>query len=60
MDRNLKTLVKRAKEGDEEAFSQLIGIFEPLFKKYCRKLNYEGAREDLTLWFIKTIKHLKI
>lgn len=48
-------LVKKAQENKEEATLELLQRFEPLLRKYARKLNYEDAYEDITLYFIEKI-----
>ena len=36
----------------------LIKKYEPLLKKYARKLNYDGAETDLTIAFIEIIRKM--
>lgn len=48
----------RAKD-DDQALLQLIDGFQPLLRKYTRKLGYDDAYQDLQFAFIKTIYHLQ-
>lgn len=43
-------LICNAQKGDKEAVLELIQKFSPLFRKYARKLNYEDAYEDRSLF----------
>ncbi len=44
-----------AASGDEDALLEIINQFQPLLKKYARKLNYEDAYFDLQLKLIEII-----
>lgn len=50
----------RAQQGDAEAMEQLVTKFEPLLKKYSRKLFWEDALSDLTLAFLELIHGLQV
>ena len=56
----LKDMVKRAKGGNEESMIELIEKFSPLIRKYSRKLNYDDAEADITIFLIETIKKIPI
>lgn len=49
-------LLVRAQRGDEEAMLELIKRFQPLLRKYAKKLRYDDAYEDCRLFFIELIK----
>ncbi len=53
-------IIKRAKEGDMEAFSQLVTLYENKILNYCfRMLNNRGDAEDATQEvFIKVYRYL--
>ncbi|WP_242868768.1 helix-turn-helix domain-containing protein [Desulfotomaculum copahuensis] len=51
----LRVLVLRAKNGDREAFVQLILCIYPLLKKYSLQLGYIGACSDLVYWLLHAI-----
>lgn len=51
----LCTLANEAKSGNKDAMAQIIEKFNPLLKKYSRKLEYEDAYNDLVLFFIELI-----
>lgn len=56
----LHKIIEEAQKQDEEAMMKLIEKFNPLFKKYAYKLNYEDAYEDIILYFIELVKSLKL
>lgn len=49
-------LLVEVQQGDKEAMLELINRFQPLLKKYARKLGYDDAYEDCLLFFIELIK----
>lgn len=56
----LKDLVMKSQNRDEEAMLSLIETFNPLIKKYARKLNDMDSYDEILLYFIEIIKNLKI
>jgi RNA polymerase sigma factor (sigma-70 family) len=56
----LYNLIKNAKNREGEATLELITKFEPLIKKYSRKLNYYGDNTDLVISFIEIIDKIPI
>ncbi len=54
-----RELALRAKNGDMEAFNQLVRCVYPLIKKYGFQLGYVGACSDLILWMLSNIKCYK-
>lgn len=58
--KNLFDLVKEAQLGNEESMLAIIEKFDPLIKKYSRKLDYDGANSDLIIALIETIKSIPI
>lgn len=46
--------------GSDEACLKLIRQFNPLLKKYARKLSYDDAYNDLLVEFLSLIKNLNI
>lgn len=57
----LGNLIEKAQKGDKDAMMELIDRFQPIFRKYARKLNYEDAYQDTILYFIEFVNtvHLK-
>ncbi len=51
-------LLIKAQQGNQEAMLELINRFQPLLKKYARKLRYDDAYEDCQLFFIELIKKM--
>lgn len=49
-------LLAKAQQGDEEVMLELINRFQPLLKKYAKKLRYDDAYEDCLLFFIELVK----
>lgn len=56
----LESLIIKAQGSDNEAMLELINKFSPLLKKYARRLNYEDAQNDLTLYFIQLIHGMNL
>ncbi len=50
--------IKQAALGNQQAMLDLIKQFEPLLKKYARKLNYPDAYCDLRLFFLDLVHYL--
>ena len=48
-------LVSTAKSGNKDAMAEIIDKFNPILKKYSRKLGYEDAYNELVLFFIELI-----
>lgn len=53
-------LLAKAQQGDKGAMLELIDRFQPLLRKYARKLKYDDAYEDCLLFFIELIKNMNI
>lgn len=51
----LRELIALAKNGDEEAMTQVINRFIPIVKKHSRQLGYEEAYSDLVTWIIEAV-----
>jgi len=47
--------IKKAKRGNKESMMYIIKKFDPLIKKYTRKLNYEDADSELVEKIIEII-----
>ncbi|AGK96646.1 sigma-70 family RNA polymerase sigma factor [Clostridium pasteurianum] len=58
--RNLFNLVKEAQLDNKDSMLAIIEKFNPLIKKYSRKLNYDGANSDLIIALIETIRAIPI
>ena len=54
------SLLEKAQQGDNTAMMELIDKFQPLLKKYARKLNYDDAYEDCLLFFIELVKTMDL
>ncbi len=50
--------IQRGQDGDQQAVLHLIKKFDPLLKKYARKLETEDAYYDLQLEFLEIITNL--
>lgn len=53
-------LLVKAQQGDEKAMLELINRFQPLLKKYAKKLGYDDAYEDCLLFFIELVKTMDL
>lgn len=53
-------LLVRAQKGDQKAMLELISRFQPLLKKYAKKLGYDDAYEDCLLFFIELVKGMDL
>lgn len=53
-------LLAKAQQGDTTALMELINRFQPLLKKYARKLRYNDAYEDCRLFFIELVKSMDL
>lgn len=56
----LVELIMNAQSKDENAMVNLIFKFDPLLKKYARKLDHEDAYEDMIVYFIELIHYIDI
>lgn len=56
----LHLIVYKCQKGDKNSLMEIIHKFEPLLKKYSRKLNYEDAKDDLILTLIEAVIFLPI
>ena len=52
--------IVRAQQGCSEEMEALIEKFEPILKKYSRKLFWEDAHNDMTLAFIELVYALPL
>lgn len=53
-------LLEKAQQGDKNAMQELIDRFQPLLRKYARKLGYDDAYEDCLLFFIELVKKMNM
>jgi RNA polymerase sigma factor (sigma-70 family) len=58
MKNHIIDLIKLSQLRDSNSLVELIELFDPLLKKYAKKLNYDDAYYDLRFEFIKTIYKL--
>lgn len=58
MENNLNKLISEAQRGNKDSYIILINQFNPIIKKYSRKLGYDRADTDLIIWLIKTINKI--
>ena len=56
----LVMLISEAKHENQEAMLSLIQRFNPILRRYGRKLGYEDATEDLIVDYIEFIKSFDI
>lgn len=52
--------ILRAQQGDPDAMEGLVSKFEPVLKKYSRKLFWEDALSDMTVAFVELIHGLQV
>ncbi len=60
MTNNLYIVFKKAQSGSEEHVIKLYNKFLPLIKGYGRKLNYEEAESDFTIFLLEYIKKIDL
>lgn len=60
MINNLYEIFKKAQNESEEHVIELYNKFLPLIKGYGRKLNYEEAESDLTIFLLEYIKKIDL
>lgn len=60
MQSSLYELVKKYYLGNTEITMILINKFNPLIRKYSRKLNYDGADTDLTIHLMEVLNTMPI
>lgn len=56
----LYIVVKNCQNKNKDSILKMIERFNPLIKKYSRKLNYDGADTDLIISLIETINSLPL
>ena len=56
----IKELIISAQKKNNDAMMSLINNFQPLLKKYSRKLNIEDSYPDLLLYFVELIQSMDI
>jgi len=52
--------IEKAKKGDKDSMEILIIKFEPILNSLSYKLEYDCAKTDLTIFFIKLIYSIKL
>lgn len=57
---NLYEIFKKAQNNSEKHVIEIYNRFLPLIKKYSRKLNYEEAETDLTIYLLEYIKKVNL
>ncbi|HBT48191.1 helix-turn-helix domain-containing protein [Moorellaceae bacterium AZ2] len=55
----LQELIVKAQAGDQEALAELVQRFNPVIKKYSRRLGYEEAGSDLVAWIVDAVHRYK-
>ncbi len=60
MDERLYNLIVLSKNNNCSCLETLLDKFDKLISKYARLLDYEDAKQDLILHFIKTVKSMKL
>lgn len=56
----LYDMIIKSQNGDKKSLMEIIKKFNPIIKKYSRKLSYDGADSDLIISLIETIFFLPI
>ncbi|MBU5593383.1 sigma-70 family RNA polymerase sigma factor [Clostridium sp. MSJ-4] len=57
---NLYEKIKNCQCGNKEDILFVLNMFEPLLNKYSRLLEYDDAKQELTLTLIKTLQKIPI
>lgn len=52
--------IEKAKNGDKNSMELLINKFDPILNSLSYKLEYDCAKSDLTIFFIKLIYSIKL
>lgn len=60
MSKELYLLINEAQNGVEESLLEVVKRFQPLLKKYARKLKYEDAMQDLLETFLLMLPMINI
>lgn len=60
MDKDLKCLVSKSKNGDKDCLMEIIERFTPLLKKYSKNLSSDEVFSDLEITLIETIKAMPL
>lgn len=60
MEKELYKSVLQIQNGDKEELMFVVKKFQPLIKKYKRKLNYEESETDLIIALIEIVLSLKL
>jgi len=60
MENALELLVLSVQSGNQESCIIAINKFNPIIKKYSRKLNYDEADTDLVICLLKTLSKLNV
>lgn len=58
--KSIRNLIEKAKNGDKDSMELLIVKFEPILNSLSYKLEYDCAKTDLTIFFIKLIASIKL
>lgn len=56
----LYKLIEESKKGNKECLLKVICRFNPLLRKYSRKLNYDGSESDLIICILEIIYTIPI
>lgn len=57
---SIVTLVKKAKSNDKNSMESLLIRFDPTINSLSRKLGYDCAKTDLTVFFVKIIYSIQL
>lgn len=60
MNKTLYELIENAQNNNNNALYTVIQNFSPTIKKFSKKLNYEEAETDLTIFLITLIKKMNL
>lgn len=60
MNKTLYELIENAQNNNNNALYTIIENFSPTIKKFSKKLNYEEAETDLTIFLITLIKKMNL
>lgn len=60
MSETLYTMINKAKDKDKYSLELLILKFEPIINKLSRQLNYDCAKSDLIIFFIKFLENINL
>jgi RNA polymerase sigma factor (sigma-70 family) len=60
MNDDIYNMVKKAQEGEQDAFIEIFNKFDPAINKFSNQLSYPEAKSDLYIFIIELIRDLNL